>query len=99
MERIPLITGFKPWAASLAGQNLIQGARDHVQGDWDINTSNQCQSYSELGQYPIHFNPTALRKAKIAYNFGLSECSRVKKSFSILVGKKMLQKSYLGIIK
>ena len=24
------------------------------------------------------FNPIALRKAKIAYNFGLSECSRVK---------------------
>ena len=23
-------------------------------------------------------NPIALRKAKIAYNFGLSECSRVK---------------------
>ena len=26
------------------------------------------------------FNPTALRKAKIAYNFGLSGCSRVKQS-------------------
>ena len=26
------------------------------------------------------FNPTALRKAKIAYNFGLSECNRVKVS-------------------
>ena len=25
----------------------------------------------------IHLNPTALRKAKIAYNFGLSECNRV----------------------
>ena len=24
------------------------------------------------------FNPVALRKAKIAYNFGLSECNRVK---------------------
>ena len=24
------------------------------------------------------FNPTALRKSKIVYNFGLSECSRVK---------------------
>ena len=24
------------------------------------------------------FNPVALRKTKIAYNFGLSECSRVK---------------------
>ena len=27
------------------------------------------------------FNPVALRKAKIAHNFGLSECNRVK-SFS-----------------
>ena len=26
------------------------------------------------------FNPPALRKAKIAYNFGLSECNRVKVS-------------------
>ena len=26
------------------------------------------------------FNPTAFRKAKIAYNFGLSECNRVKVS-------------------
>ena len=25
-----------------------------------------------------HINPTALRKAKIANNFGLSECNRVK---------------------
>ena len=25
------------------------------------------------------FNPIALRKAKIVYNFGLSECIRVKK--------------------
>ena len=27
------------------------------------------------------FNPIALRKAKIVYNFGLSECNRVKNSF------------------
>ena len=25
----------------------------------------------------IHINPIALRKAKIVYNFGLSECNRV----------------------
>ena len=29
-------------------------------------------------QIPVQFNPTALRKAKVAYNFGLSECNRVK---------------------
>ena len=31
----------------------------------------------------IGVNPIALRKAKIAYNFGLSECNRVKKSQNI----------------
>ena len=28
----------------------------------------------------VFFNPVALRKAKIVYNFGLSECNRVKPS-------------------
>ena len=35
-----------------------------------------------LSMYPlseiVFFNPIALRKAKIVYNFGLSECIRVK---------------------
>ena len=30
-----------------------------------------------------HFNPTALRKAKIVYNFGLSECNRVVYNFGL----------------
>ena len=29
------------------------------------------------------FNPIALKKAKIVYNFGLSECNRVKQSFVV----------------
>ena len=29
---------------------------------------------------PIYINTIALRKAKIVYNFGLSECNRVNKS-------------------
>ena len=29
-------------------------------------------------------NPTAFRKAKITYNFGLSECSRVKQPIFVL---------------
>ena len=29
------------------------------------------------------FNPIALRKAKIVYNFGLTECIRVKKNFTV----------------
>ena len=28
--------------------------------------------------FELHIDPVALRKAKIEYNFGLSECSRVK---------------------
>ena len=31
------------------------------------------------------FNPVALRKAKIVYNFGLSERSRVKIDFDLLL--------------
>ena len=31
-------------------------------------------------------NPIALRKAKIAYNFGLSECNRVKAELQIRGG-------------
>ena len=31
-----------------------------------------------LHEQVLFFNPIALRKAKIAYNFGLSECNRVK---------------------
>ena len=32
---------------------------------------------------PELLNPIALRKAKIAYNFGLSECNRVKAYFVV----------------
>ena len=31
--------------------------------------------------YLWHFNATAPRKAKIAYNFGLSECNRINNAF------------------
>ena len=38
-----------------------------------------------MRDHNIFFNPTAhsiaLRKAKIAYNFGLSECSRVYENY------------------
>ena len=32
----------------------------------------------------LYFNPIALRKAKIPYNFGLSECNMVNHAFSLL---------------
>ena len=41
--------------------------------------------FKELGtSIPTKFNPIALRKAKIVYNFGLSECKRVKTKMEIL---------------
>ena len=35
--------------------------------------------------HELPFNSTALRKAEIVCNFGLSECSRVKKGLTILI--------------
>ena len=32
------------------------------------------------GFFFFDMNPTAIRKAKIVYNFGLSECNRIKKT-------------------
>ena len=38
----------------------------------------------------LNFNPIALRKAKTVYNFGLSECNRVK--FVLFKNNKDYQK-------
>ena len=47
--------------------------------------------------HPFSFiNPIALRKAKIVYNFGLSECNRVKETHSSLSSFKT--KSVLLIV-
>ena len=35
--------------------------------------------FASLSEMRSTLNPIALRKAKIVYNFGLSECSRVKR--------------------
>ena len=51
-----------------------------------------CSSEKENGRQGMHFkgffffdlNSVALRKAKIVYNFGLSECSRVKRKTIVL---------------
>ena len=53
----------------------------HVNSE-DLVTQHGCEGGSEssLGhksQDTLLLNPIALRKAKIVYNFGLSECSRV----------------------
>ena len=33
----------------------------------------------------LYINPIALRKAKIVYNFGLSECNRINMSFCTIL--------------
>ena len=52
-----------------------------------LNSYHNTPSYLKLclknvnhNIYLWRLNPIALRKAKIVYNFGLSECNRVKKS-------------------
>ena len=37
-----------------------------------------CKNGRKHPEVPININPIALRKTNIAYNFGLSECNRVK---------------------
>ena len=51
--------------------------------NWQINAKVQNNSEGRpelpLSYGTRHFNPFTLRKAKIVYNFGLSECNRVKR--------------------
>ena len=48
------------------------------------------------GLFFFDMNPIALRKAKIIYNFGLSECTRVERQ-TIVLSKFVLSK-YIQII-
>ena len=45
------------------------------------------------------FNPIALRKAKIVYNFGLSECNRVKGTFKLLYNMVLVLSFYFTPLK
>ena len=45
-----------------------------MNADLQINQDYREDSVS----FPLNYNPIALRKAKIVFNFGLSECNRVK---------------------
>ena len=38
-----------------------------------------------LKDFFFDMKPTALRKAKFVYNFGLSECNRVKRKTNVLL--------------
>ena len=44
---------------------------------------------------PCLYNPIAFRKAKIAYNFGLSECNRVNET--TILGYETIKSTYLGV--
>ena len=50
-----------------------------------VNFTTKCLKLAEMEFIHIpltsSFNPIALRKAKIVYNFGLSECNRIKHAF------------------
>ena len=47
---------------------------------------------------PTDFNPFALRKAKIVYNFGLSECNRSKAGKDLLCLQLMLDEACFFIL-
>ena len=49
------------------------------------------------GKQDLFFNPVALRKAKIAYNFGLSECKRVKELTPLRREAKMKLTEFLPL--
>ena len=49
---------------------------------YDKNLCSNIYFFIYLRICPVHFNPIALRKAKMAYNFGFSECNRVNKDLS-----------------
>ena len=53
---------------------LHEGDSEEIMDFMDINAAKKVMSKSKRQI----LNPVALRKAKIVYNFGLSECSRVK---------------------
>ena len=55
---------------------------------WNIYSEKQGSPFEASRIFKVHththLNPIALRNAKIAYNFGLSDCSRVKVPFHLL---------------
>ena len=50
---------------------------DH-EGFRNLNLEIKILIRDEVFYVPLAFNPIALRKTKFAYDFGLSECNRVK---------------------
>ena len=52
--------------------------------------SNSSQMGSALKRKNLPLNPIALRKDKIVYNFGLSECNRVKEQIEKNLFRRVL---------
>ena len=57
----------------------MQGEWVHLQGKQlcHFQFASLLNCIQLLDEQILYFNTIALRKAKIAYNFGLSECNRV----------------------
>ena len=48
--------------------------------DPNLDTPAFSSGHTEYVFHGLNFNPVALRKVKIVYSFGLSECNRVKRN-------------------
>ena len=62
-----------------------------------VNHLNFCLNAHFKGLYYFLFNPITLRKTKIAYNYGLSECNRVKRR-EVFVGLVFLSTCILKVV-
>ena len=72
--------------STLEGKNLLLREQILSCKSWPplaYRGKNQNGRVDSPESVPIHLNPTALRKAKIVCNFGLSECNMVKTDFHI----------------
>ena len=85
-----LLLPFLMWINSWRKEFTLLGTNSFLQAQtflrrvsWskEVNNSYKLLPLEKMaekyGGVLIHLNPIALRKAKIAYNFGLSECNRV----------------------
>ena len=68
--------------AVMMGATLAHEVAEEQFSEATIGAVND-KTYRKLRlTYLLGFNPIALRKAKVAYNFGLFECNRVKSDVS-----------------
>ena len=61
------------------------------------NPFNRNFKFSQTNKFISSYNPIALRKAKIAYNFGLSECSMVNSLFGLMASHNAAIPSMINV--